>query len=498
MSALDINSGINSDDINSSVNNYGTGSTYDSSTYDSSTYDSSTNSSISGGDIKILRGTYNNLFKYIALALLVLFVLYITYKFFNMLMYNGEDYYQRQTHKYFDNLHGEALDDDAKNTIEYGESITKPRAIDHYRIGTTYLVNAKNPVRAHAHFMQALQQVINGEVDMKEVPFIIDRIDDYKDMFLDFPEIEELPIQQALMAHFEEKTNTIRNITRIKNNGVSHGGVSRGGVSHNGAPHNGAPHNGAPHNGISNSDDPEFIQKVLLSRQDWKSDSQNVHDTAIYSELEMQFKKVRDENANNKNLINKDYHDAVDWLKIRYKDDAINTAKLNKVLSFLNNDYPIGNMVGVKERDIITAVWQRAYDPENKEKLNDIKEALGDAILDCVEGNTVVCMSGRTSKIWQALAKQDKDPEIGILKSKQAIRNEIYERSAKIVNDHVGIDGTASDQLKESYKRGDNCEQVKELTECMRQQIDELRNEYNNRLPHDQLNLIIEECKAVV
>jgi hypothetical protein len=37
------------------------------------------------------------------------------------------------------------------------------------------------------------------------------------------------------------------------------------------------------------SDDPEFKQKTILSRQNWQSDSQNVHDSSIYATLNNQF-----------------------------------------------------------------------------------------------------------------------------------------------------------------------------------------------------------------
>ena len=107
-------------------------------------------------------------------------------------------------------------------------------------------------------------------------------------------------------------------------------------------------------------------------------------------------------------------------------------------------------------------------------------------------------MSGRTSKVWQALATLDKDPNIGVLKSKQALRNEIYERSAKIVDNHVGVNGTASDTLKESYQNGENTEQVNELIECMKKQVYDMKADYEGLLPAEQLELTIAECIAAI
>lgn len=416
-----------------------------------------------GGDISFKT---SDLAKYIIITVLIIIAIYLIAKIFYSLKIQGEDYNQRKAHYYFDNLHGEAFDEDAKQALAYGEAIENPRAIDHYRLGTTYLVAANNPRQAHRHFLRALEQVIGGEVDMKEAPFIIDRIDDYKDYFVNFPDIEELPIQQAMMAQFEQQQTMIKQIERKK--------------------------------AEIKEDDPDFTQKILLSRQDWQSDSQNVHDSAIYAELSKQLLQVRDENARIPNLQSKDYADVANWLKIRYKDDPESDAKIQKVLTFLNNNYPVTGIPNISEQDILTTVWRRAYDPENKEHFNDLRESIGDAVMDCVEGGSVVCMSGRSSKIWQALARLDKDPEVGVLKSKQALRNEIYELSAKVVDDYVGSNGTASDALKEAYRNGENTEQVKELTECMKKQIAELAPKYQGLLPQDQLDLTIQECQASV
>lgn len=418
---------------------------------------------ILGGDVTYKSNKY---MQYILIGLLIIVAIYLILNIFYKLKIDGEDYNQRQTHKYFNNLHGESYDADAKQAIKYGESIDNPRAIDHYRLGTTYLVNANNPHKAHEHFRKALDQIIEGAVDLREVPFIIDRIDDYKDQFVDFPEIEELPIQQAILTHYEVQNRLNQNMERKKAD--------------------------------IKDDDPELTQKILLARQEWESDSQNVHDTAIRDELQQQLVRVRDENSTIPNINQKDYSDVTNWLKIRYRDDPSNLKKINKILNFLNQNYPLRHAPEFTERDILVNVWRRAYDPGNRERFDEIREAIGNALLDCIEGDAVVCADGRISKIWQCLATLDKDPEVGILKSKQALRNEIYERSAKIVSDHVGENGSASIALKEAYINGENTEQVKELAECMKQQIKELRGEYEHLLPKERLDLILEECLAVI
>ncbi len=415
-----------------------------------------------GGAIK----SDSAVFKWVAVGIIIIVIIWILYAIFKQVRIAGEDMYQRRTRIHFNNIRGEDFDEEAKNVIEYGEAIEQPRAIDHYRIGAVYLLNARNPRAAHRHFNQALLQIIDGQVDTREAPFILDRIDDFRDMFVNFVDVEELPIQRAMFTHFENQMTQINNIKKAKP--------------------------------AISSDDPEFKQKTLLSRQEWQSDSQNVHDAAIYEELKEQINKISEENKKIPDIQLHGYEEAVNWLRVRYKNDPEKLAEIDKVLMVLNNNYPVGNLPGISEKDVLTTVWQRSFDPENKTNAAQIREAMGDAVLDCVERGHVVCVAGRTSKIWQALARLDKTEDAGLLKSKQAIRNEIYEKAAKIVDDFVGENGSASQTLKESYAKNENTEQVKELIECMRQKIDSLREEYSSYIHTQQLEPILEECKAVV
>ena len=419
---------------------------------------------VHGGDIRYGKTPHA---KWILIGIVVLICIYILYNIYND-WNNGspQTYTRKRARIHFNNLHGETFDDDAKQAIKFGEAIEEPRAMDHYRMGTVYLVNANDPHRAHNHFRQALEQVIDGVVDVRDTPFLLDRIDDYKDDFLDFPDIEELPLQAAMLAHFNMAQQTIHEVKQKKPD-------------------------------IS-EDDPDFTQKLLLSRQKWNSDSQNVHDSTITYTMKEQYKAVTAENLRIPNIGRKDYTDMCNWLKAHYSNNVESRYKVDKVLEVLNNNYPIGSMNGLPEQAFVETLWKRAHDPRNANKTEDIKRSLGDAMLDCVEGGHVVCMAGRTAKMWQTLAHVDFDPRMGIIKNKQAIRNEVYERSAKIVDDIVGTNGSASSSLKEAYNNSENTEQVQEVVESIRKQIDDLYNVYSDRLPDAQLKLLLEECKAVV
>ena len=153
----------------------------------------------------------NNTISYLFFAFVVVVLLLLVVSLIKRIRIQGEDYNQRQTHQHFNHLHGDFYDEEAKETINYGEMINNPRAIDHYRLGTAYLISANNPRRAHQHFRQALDQIIEGKVEIKEAPFIIDRIDDYKNRFVNITDIEDLPIKIAMLAYFNNARDMMRN-----------------------------------------------------------------------------------------------------------------------------------------------------------------------------------------------------------------------------------------------------------------------------------------------
>jgi len=414
-------------------------------------------------DIYVNTVSEENIFYYMTVGILIIFLLYLCVRLCKSINYNGENYYQRKTHLHFGNINGEDYEEDAKLTIEYGEAIPNPNAIDHYRIGTTYLINARNIERAYEHFNRALENIIEQKVDVRHAAFLIDRIDEYKDRFIDYPEIKNLPLQEALLTQF----NIINNNAKKIKEKIDH-------------------------------DDPNFKQKVILSRQAWQSDSQNVHDTSIYTELNEQLGIVMEENGKIPDIRFRTYNELVNWYRLCYKDDVKKIEKINNTFNILDNNYHVSMLNNIREQDIIVNVWRRAHDERNSNNIDSIRNAIGDSILDCFEKTSVVCMSGRISKIWQALAKLDVYPNIGVLKSRQILRNEIYERCAKIIDNYVGENGTVSIQLKEAYNNSEDTEQVKELINCIHNDMNGLKKQYADLIDEQHIDIILLECKSVV
>lgn len=395
---------------------------------------------ILGGDVSY----HDPLGKWLIIGSLVLLCSYLIYVLYRNVTYSGETYYQKQTRVNFDRVGGEVFDRNAQNVLTYGELIQRPSAMDHYRMGVVYLLNAQDTQHAYQHFNAALTQVVENDVDQQDAMFIITRIDDHAQDFE-----EDLPVQQALMAHW----NTVQQSTARS--------------------------------------DPTHLQQ-------WKSDSQNVHDTAIYSEMAAQLERSFAETRNLENKDLRNYREITNWLTVTFADQPEQYLAIRKVLDRIDCNYPVGYLPGISEQDIIVEVWRRAYLPENEKNKENIKHALATALIDSVENDHASCMAGRISKVWASLACIDKDPTMGVVRTKQLLRNEIYARASQIVADYVGESGSASDELKTAYNNDEKTNAVDELIQCMRRDIQAMCNTYKGRLADNQLQLITEECKNVV
>ena len=405
-------------------------------------------------------------YSYVYWVLLIIVLIVVIYVFST----SGKDSNRELANKYYNNLHGDANDETAKKAIEHGKKISNPTAMDSYHLGSTYLINAQNPYEANKHFTAALQKIIDGNTNPTDAMFIVERIDEFKDRFVDYPDLTDLPLQHALLATFD-----VQNKKAVADNGNKK----------------------------------DSVEKKLLDRQHWHSESQNVHDSTMYKVLKDQIYKVRELNAKIPDIESKNYVYISNWLRMRYCDDSEKSKKIDQVLRILDNNYPTRLIPNINEQDIFVAAWRRSQDPNNATRMSQMYDAFGDAILDCVEGEHVVCIDGRIAKIWQSLALLDGDKDMGVLRSKQMLRNEIYERCSKAVGERLA---NASEEVRQAYNRPKNNTysqlrddaqanedgMISDLIENMRHDMDVIGAEYAGRLDADVLNGIINECKMVV
>lgn len=340
-------------------------------------------------------------------------------------------------------LHGETMNGPARAILDRGPAVRNP--LEKLLIGTVYLFNAQQHNNAIEQFQKVLREIEQREVALDDANYIMERIHDF-DEVADLDLDTQAALQQIIAMTFEKTREEKRRIIEIL------------------------------------PDDPDAIQKTLLSRQSWHSDSQNVHDSNMYNMLAEQYSVVSRD-------VKESPTDAQDLVAFMRGCGSAGERVLDVARKSM-----VPRISNVSEFDLLLCVWRRSAHPSNASRTANIRKALAGAINDCVENNSVVCSSGRTKRIWQSLALLDFNPEIGLFKSKQVVRNEIYQKAAKIVDDVLlGV----SDEVRAAYTSDSDSVEVSELKRRMIDEIENIKKDYDG-FDMDQLTLVIEECKAVI
>jgi hypothetical protein len=227
-------------------------------------------------------------------------------------------------------------------------------------------------------------------------------------------------------------------------------------------------------------------EEKLAQKKTWTSDRQNVHDSKINEEMVNQIQKIRSDNSLDIDN-NHSFADFQTWARKNISDRK----QLNVLDRFRENN-PVPGLNGLGERDLVEILWKRVHDKKNKDRQDDLKEAVLDSIKDCVENGNVVCLTGRTTKMWQSLAVLDADDKIGVMKSKQMLRNEFYDRCAKVTKEVLD---TVEPELKETYEKGE--EGGEPVTEMIKEKMDEIAQEMQDKFEPETLQRYLEECKSV-
>lgn len=391
-----------------------------------------------------------NILTYTIIVICLILVIYII---ITLIYYDNSERLEQYLADSYNSITDEQNSDAAKKVIDINGRLVNKRPIDHYRTGTVLLVNAQQPNLAYEHYYQALRQIQNGNDNLQNL-YVIDRINDYKTRF-----DEDLPIQEALVAYFERQ-----------------------------------------HNKLHENNTP--VEILENKKKTWTNDPHNVHDTLVNDSIEAQYTKLVDDNIKNPNNQLHDYKEAKKWLINKSKEtskennNTDHKEKMEKIINMLDNNF-IVRSINANEQDLVIAVWQRIHDSNNVNNYDNLCQAFYDAAIDCVP-DSVVCQDGRMSRFINSLAKLDYNDNIGILKTKQMIRSEIYEAAGEIVNNYISNIQHTNKELYNNYIADADTDDVKQIRLDIIDEIELLKKEYANKLPDDQLELIINECKDTI
>ncbi len=392
--------------------------------------------------------TFYNIFLIVLLLILVFVILYYFMK-------NMKRQSSSPVEIGYNRVFGDAYDDNVEEVLRVAEEKKDLRPIDNYRVGVIQIQNVGDVDAGNNFFHRAIQGVIERPND-EDAVFILGGIEDFKRA--DNAELFQL-LDQAREMVFDNHINTIheRKINEMPKAG-----------------------------------DPQYVQKAVLSKQKWYSDSQNVHDAKMTDVMLMQYKQVKEENK--QKGLTMSYETAKKFIlnnippKEQHKKEYI-----QKTLDTMERN--VSSLDYVNEIDVLETVVARAMDPANEQNRLKIIQALANSLADGSNDYATVCLTGRSKLIWQSLALLDFNPEIGIMKSTQMIRNEILEKVAKIISEEEGKE--SPETIKEYVSGGDN-QQISEMKNRILERIELIRDVYKDIADPKDLNLIICECKAEI
>jgi hypothetical protein len=310
----------------------------------------------------------------------------------------------------------------ADRVIEQIEVKEQKDELDYYRLGEVRMFNLN--IQEHDDFDLALQAILfNALGDRAQQMFVADRIRDNARI------IGHRPLEQK--AHF------VANVV---------------------------------------ADRPQNINNTTA----WISDSQNVHDSTLNSEVKAQYMKLRDQNGKVDTAKNMD--EIYKWVTKLPQNQNINDGLFN-----MNRGNTSANLDGDNETDLLAHVWERIKHSNNEKEL---KEAFAQQLADC-KG---VCLDGRISRVMSSFAKlDDNDPNLGVFKTKEVYRHEMLDNMGSIVKHRVEQE---PQEIQDDYNNNKQTDATIKLQNEIKAELNKKAEEYKDKLPEEQrqslLNAAIE------
>lgn len=381
-------------------------------------------------------------------------------------------YYQKCARDEFKDVSGDQWQAKNQSTIDYAASIPEEKrtAFDHFMVGATYMYGRRYPKRIAKNYGRALEEIKKGNVFKDERMVILDRIRDHIEYHPEpyaIEELEELKIPVAeiyngIRPNHQLEMAVIENFRDNKDN--------------------------KKYDAINSTKREEKIEKSVTRAEKIenmkpiiRTDGENTHSSAVTLEFAKQYKKIRvynDLEARNLPVpeevmtglrtintkleqdLNKTAHsEAMMWLSSTYGKE--HPTKWNEIRRRFCNDFSLVDVSepsrpNIAEHDVIAAVWRRIHSKDNAERKEELLEMLTNQVDELVKNGKSVCTSGRTENVVATLATLDADPSLGIFKTDEMIKQQMYETASKVINEEI-------EKLPEDEKKAYNTNTTESL-----------------------------------
>ncbi len=172
------------------------------------------------------------------------------------------------------------------------------------------------------------------------------------------------------------------------------------------------------------------------NNQKWYNDPQNVHDSIISNTVQSHFNFIKNNNNN--------YENANIYLN-NFIEKNKNNRKLMEVYQCITNRNDYITKINCNEIEFIKHIICRIE--LNKNNKNELYNILIQNMEDCMEyieyidynnntikNSNIICATGVITKLISTFAHLDENG-LGLLKTKQAVKNEIFQECSKIDNE---------------------------------------------------------------
>ena len=188
------------------------------------------------------------------------------------------------------------------------------------------------------------------------------------------------------------------------------------------------------------------------------SDAQNVHDHGVTKITKHNVESLQKSN-NDSIKSDTNIENIIDSILTLKDIDAATKEKALHVIDTLNDN--IHSTYNISEKDALALVWNKIQNNGSKEEKENMKETLAKQLASGIEHGSVVCSSGKISRIVSTLEGTD---HIEPVRPIWALKDELANKAIKVrqdVTDEHGEDKT--DMMKITFEEQVEKEYIKEL-----------------------------------
>lgn len=376
-------------------------------------------------------------------VLYVIIIIWLIYKFLNIQF--RKKYSTHERLKLMNrNAGAMGMNKNVENILNISASIPEEQktALDNFNTGNIYLYNVQDAENAREHYARSLNKIIAEpatNLQQKEDNiFILNRIEDFThiqpDFFndIDFDDIRRMIVDAG------------GGLGVFGNNGGLGGFGNNGGLGNNGV--------------FGRNDDQTIIvannipaANPNINVQIWRHDSQNVHDGKINDMLQDHYEKIKEKISNPQSYTPESIKNLINTL------DLNRTTKYNaiKVVETIARRNTFISKLNAGEFEVLCRSLDYINSEEfNSDEKNQLYNSLVTSLSNCNEtidlfdwgldgsiatnenATNVVCGSGVVANIISSFAHIAKN-DIGILKTRESIRNEIFHNAGQIMKKYT-------------------------------------------------------------